>query len=110
MNTLRYAFVIVTSVIIASGVAHAGDWRKPWSTEKADSAALCAKTFDLYQLQAVCMENEKEGYEKMQGNFGLPSDVANKAKARCSRTFKQFQLQAVCMENEKEGYQKMKGY
>ena len=109
MNTLKLASVIIIAASITT-VGHAGDWQKPWNTEKAGSAALCAKTFEHYQLQAVCMENEKDGYEKMQGNFGLPSDVAKKAKARCSRTFGLFQLQAVCMENEKDGYQKMKNY
>jgi len=26
----------------------------------------CASTFDDFQLQAVCMQNEKDGYDKMQ--------------------------------------------
>jgi len=26
----------------------------------------CARTFDDFQLQAVCMQNEKDGYDKMQ--------------------------------------------
>jgi hypothetical protein len=25
----------------------------------------CEKVFDSFQLQAVCMENEQKGYEKM---------------------------------------------
>lgn len=25
----------------------------------------CAKVFDSFQLQAVCMQNEQKGYEKM---------------------------------------------
>ncbi len=56
------------------------------------------------------MDNEKDGYDKMQGNFGLPASVAHKAKIRCARTFDDFQLQAVCMQNEKEGYDKMQSY
>jgi hypothetical protein len=56
------------------------------------------------------MDNERAGYDKMQGNFGLPADIAANAKERCARTFPQFQLQAICMENEKEGYEKMKSY
>jgi hypothetical protein len=56
------------------------------------------------------MDNEREGYNKMQGNFGLPSSVAHKAKVRCARTFDDFQLQAVCMQNEKDGYDKMQNY
>jgi len=46
----------------------------------------------------------------MQGNFGLPSSVARKAKVRCARTFDDFQLQTVCMQNEKDGYGKMQKY
>ena len=88
----------------------AGEWEKPWSAVKGAAAQRCAKNFENFQLQAVCMENEKEGYEKMQGDFGMPSAVAKKAKERCARIFQDFQLQAVCMENEKEGYEKMKKY
>jgi len=46
----------------------------------------------------------------MQGDFGMPSDVARKAKEQCESTFQDFQLQAVCMKNEKKGYDKMKKY
>ncbi len=56
------------------------------------------------------MDNEREGYDKMQGNFGMPADEAEKAKERCAKIFDQLQLQAVCMQNEKQGYDKMKDY
>ena len=104
---------IVVLVIVFAGVCNnvfAGEWEKPWSSVKGAAAQRCAKTFEAFQLQAVCMENEKKGYDKMQGDFGLPSEVARKAKERCERTFQDFQLQAVCMENEKKGYDKMKAY
>lgn len=91
-----------------SGVA--GGWEKSWSSVQGESAKKCAKLFDAFQLQAVCMDNEKQGYNKMQGNFGLPNDVARAAKERCERLFDAFQLQAVCMQNEKDGYEKMKRY
>lgn len=64
MNTLRFVSVIIIAASITF-VVHAGDWQKPWNTEKVGSAALCAKTFEHFQLQAVCMENEKDGYQKM---------------------------------------------
>lgn len=103
---------ILVGICLAAFVsaANAGDWRNSWSSEKSAAAQRCAKTFEDYQLQAVCMDNEKDGYDKMQGNFGLPASVAHKAKIRCARTFDDFQLQAVCMQNEKEGYDKMQGY
>jgi hypothetical protein len=91
-------------------MGNAGNWTKSWSTEKAAAAQRCAKTFDQYQLQAVCMKNEKKGYDQMQGDFGLPPSIAEKAKFRCSRTFDKFQLQAVCMKNEKKGYDQMQNY
>jgi AAA15 family ATPase/GTPase len=88
-----------------------GEWEKSWSSVQGASAERCAKIFDNFQLQAVCMENERKGYDAMQSNFEMPSDVARKAKERCAKTFEdQFQLQAVCMENEKKGYEKMKKY
>lgn len=111
--SLKQVGVVVLTIIFAGGVyshAFAGEWEKPWSSVKSTSVQSCAKTFEDFQLQAVCMENERKGYDKMQGDFGMPSAVARKAKERCERTFKDFQLQAVCMENEKKGYDKMKNY
>ena len=100
--------LVLSVAILLPSVANAGDWQKPWSAEKAGAAEECRKTFEEFQLQAVCMENERKGYDKMQGNFGMPADVAKKAKKRCAKNFVEFQLQAVCMQNEKEGYDKMK--
>jgi len=101
---------VVSSSLLVAGVANAGNWQSAWASEKGAAAARCAKTFDDYQLQAVCMDNEKEGYDKMQGNFGMPASEAQKAKIRCARTFDDFQLQAVCIQNEKDGYDKMQQY
>jgi hypothetical protein len=100
----------VSSLLLATGIANAGNWQSSWASEKSSAAARCATTFDDYQLQAVCMDNEKNGYNKMQGNFGLPNSEVQKAKIRCGRTFEDFQLQAVCMQNEKNGYDKMQNY
>ena len=104
--SILVGFFLVTFV----SVVRAGDWQNSWSAEKGAAAQRCAKTFDDYQLQAVCMDNERDGYNKMQGYFGLSSSVANKAKMRCTNTFEDFQLQAVCMQNEKDGYDKMQNY
>lgn len=103
---------IVTYIIVVClcSSAFAGEWEQPWDSVKDAAAQRCAANFQDYQLQAVCMQNEREGYDKMQGDFGLPTDIAEKAKERCEATFKDFQLQAVCMENEREGYDKMKNY
>lgn len=43
----------------------AGEWQKPWSSVEAAASQRCAKTFEAYQLQSICMENEKDGYNKM---------------------------------------------
>jgi len=112
MYNQKIIILILMSVIIfaLASVTHAGNWQNSWSAEKGAAANRCAKTFEDYQLQAVCMDNEKDGYDKMQGDFGLPSSVAYKAKNRCVKVFADFQLQAVCMQNEKDGYDKMKNY
>jgi len=112
-NRLKKVGFVILTICFAGGLcspAFSGEWEKPWSSVKGAAAQRCVKTFEDFQLQAVCMENEIEGYNKMQGDFGMPSAVARKAKDRCERTFEDFQLQAVCMENEKNGYDKMKNY
>ena len=107
-------FLWVTLILLFSNsqisLTFAGEWEKPWSSVKSAAAKRCAKIFEDFQLQAVCMENEKEGYDNMQGDFSMPHEIARKAKNRCERVFADFQLQAVCMQNEKEGYDKMKSY
>jgi len=110
MNKQKLSIFVGVSLAALVSSAHAGNWQNSWSSEKGTAAQRCAKTFDDYQLQAVCMDNEREGYNKMQGNFDLPSSVAHKAKVRCARTFDDFQLQAVFMQNEKDGYDKMQNY
>ncbi len=110
MSKLKTRIFVAISLFVVAYTTHAGDWQNSWSSEKIAAAKRCAQTFDDYQLQAVCMDNEKDGYNKMQGTFGLPSSVSLKAKKRCSRTFEDFQLQAVCMQNEKDGYDKMQNY
>lgn len=111
MTAKRIApLLLALAALGASPDAPAASWVKPWDEVKHESAAACARQFEDYQLQAVCMDNEREGYEKMQNDFGLPGSVALQAKARCERLFPQFQLQAVCMENERDGYAKMQQY
>jgi len=109
MFTKLPAPITLCGVIIAS-VAQAGSWQNSWPSEVSAAKGRCSQAFDQYQLQAICMDNEREGYQKMQGSFGLPPDIADKAKLRCARVFEQFQLQAICMENERDGYKKMQGY
>lgn len=101
---------LVASLLVVSATSTAGNWQNAWSMEKGEAATRCANTFDNYQLQAVCMDNEKQGYDKMQDDFGLPPTAAQAAKIRCAKIFDMFQLQAVCMENEKKGYDQMQQY
>jgi hypothetical protein len=66
--SLQQVGVVVLTIIFAGGVyshAFAGEWEKPWSSFKSTSVQSCAKTFEDFQLQAVCMENERKGYDKM---------------------------------------------
>lgn len=81
---------------------------KSWPKAAKDAATKrCEKQFESFQLQAVCLSNEKEGYEKLKGKFGMPEALSLKAKERCAKSFEMFQLQAVCMSNEYDGYKKM---
>ena len=102
-------FIIVFSGGIC-GHVFAGEWEKPWSSVKGAAMQRCERSVEEFRLQAVCMQLEKDGYDKMQGNFGLPSAVVRKAKERCERSVEEFRLQAVCMQLEKAGYDKMKSY
>ena len=102
--------LILALVGVWRGSAIADDWQKPWASEKVAAAARCAETFEDYQLQAICMDNEKDGHQKMQSDFGPPAQIAEQAKKRCVSRFEEFQLQAVCMQNEKDGYEKLKRY
>lgn len=87
-----------------------GDWLRPWEEEKLAALTRCAILFDSLQLRDVCMRNEINGYRQMQGNFGLPAEMVDDAKARCGKVFDSFQLQAVCMGNEKRGYDNLRRY
>lgn len=110
MTGLKRAALFTISLIIG-GTTFAADWEQPWTAVKGQSVEKCAATFQDFQLQAICMENEKEGYKEMQKDYGMPHDVAYKAKIRCERVFAgQFQLQSVCMKNERDGYEKMNTY
>jgi hypothetical protein len=106
----RIIVVVFSTVILIPMSTYGADWEKPWQTVKHKSIASCKKTFEDYQLQAVCMDNEKKGYNRLQGNFGMPAKEARKAKERCEKVFDNFQLQAVCMDNESKGYKQMKQY
>ena len=59
------AVVALSTAILLNYTCFAGDWQKNWSSVEGQSAKKCAKVFDSFQLQAVCMENEQKGYEKM---------------------------------------------
>ena len=56
--------LILTFLFI--GNVYAANWRNSWVSEKGAAKERCAQHFDDYQLQAVCMQNEKDGYDKMQ--------------------------------------------
>lgn len=46
------------------GSIYVGEWEKPWDSVKGAAAQSCAKTFEDFQLQAVCMDNEKKDYDR----------------------------------------------
>lgn len=112
MPTLKNfaAGVVLSTAVLLNYACFAGDWQKDWSTVEGQSAKKCAELFDSFQLHAVCMENEKRGYDEMQSDFSLPADITSKAKDRCAKVFDSFQLQAVCMQNEQKGFEKMRRY
>ncbi len=102
--------ILATFLVFFMDSANAVNWSNSWESEKAGSARECARIFKGYQMQAVCMGNQIRGYKKLQGNFGMPENIANKAKKSCARTFHNFYMQSVCMGNEKKGYERMQQY
>ena len=60
--------VFLTLSLSAAGMANAADWQEEWSVVKGQSIAKCEETFQNYQMQAICMDNEKAGYKEMQGD------------------------------------------
>jgi hypothetical protein len=110
MTGFKHAAFFIAS-LAATGMTLAADWQEPWSVVKGRSVEKCAETFQDYQMQAICMDNEKAGYKEMQKDYGMPHDIASKAKERCEQVFAGlFQMQNVCMKNEKAGYDKMSAY
>lgn len=110
MTGFKHLSTFACFAVVASSTM-AADWQESWDSVKKLSIEQCQATFQDYQLQAVCMQNEKNGYKALQKDYGMPHDLASKAKDRCERTFSgQFQLQDVCMKNEKQGYDKMNSY
>lgn len=65
--TIRFTWGLVFFALLAfSAQAETPDpWQKPWPSVKTESAQKCAKMFDSFYLQALCMENEEKGYEQM---------------------------------------------
>lgn len=54
-----------TNPATSIGRIHTREWEKPWASVKDTAEKYCARVFDSFQLQAVCMENERKGYAKM---------------------------------------------
>jgi hypothetical protein len=96
--------LISLGAFTGQAIAQPGSWQNSWAQERSGAKERCAETFDQFQLQKICVDNEREGHQKMQGNFGMPPKVAERAKRQCAAIFDQLQLQAVCMENERDGY------
>ena len=83
--------------------------RVTWSSARKQASERCKKRHESYSLQAGCMRNEERGFKTMQGNSGMPSDIALSAKKRCSSRHESFALQAGCMRNEERGYKSWQG-
>ena len=81
---------ILSGVYLAALVssAHAGNWQNSWSSGKGAAAQRCAETFDDYQLQEVCMDNETEGHNKMQGNFWPPKLHSTQSQSSLRKNFR----------------------
>lgn len=107
-------FVVLAMVICFTFINNslAVDWRNSWDSEKSKSLIHCKKIFpDSFAVQELCMQGEEEGFRKLQGNYGLSSDIANKAKNNCSRIFPDsFSVQDLCVQGEADGYNKLKKY
>lgn len=79
-----------------------------WSAEKPKAIARCqARHPDSFSLQGGCLSNEERGFKEMQGDYGMPPDVATKANARCSARHDSWSLRNGCMSNESRSYQRL---
>jgi cytochrome oxidase assembly protein ShyY1 len=66
MHKQKISILVGISLVVFVSTAHAGNWQNSWSSEKSAAAQRCAKTFTHYPVQALCMDTEKDGYDKMQ--------------------------------------------
>lgn len=85
---------------------HGGDW----DVARHYSVQRCRDRHpDDYALQAGCVRNAERGFRDMKGDFGLPPQVAARAKAMCVRRHPgDFAIQAGCMRNQADGYAQMR--
>lgn len=103
MRTLALVIALTLSMALA---AYAGEvtWETPWSQARPYSLTKCAEIFDTFQMQKVCLDNERDGYNALQGDYGMPKKITRRAKTKCAEIFDTFQMRHVCMQNEASGY------
>jgi hypothetical protein len=102
---MKIIFSLLTFFVINSSFA--ANWQNSWLIEKNDVANKCTiryekssllqKKFNSDIFLTSCIDNEKDEYNEMQGNFGLSADKALEFKKECSKAFKGFSQQISCM-------------
>ncbi|MEO5378691.1 MAG: hypothetical protein H7832_13040 [Magnetococcus sp. DMHC-6] len=95
-------FAIFFYIFLSTSPVHAEESQTAWLDVQKEAENRCSATSPDQLLQALCLKNEKIGFEKMQEGFSMPELLEKKAKEKCTKTFPDFQLQAACMLEEKE--------
>lgn len=82
--------------------------RRSWDQERPEALRRCQNRYpDNFTMQNGCLTNEERGFNSWSGDFGMPPDVAAKAKARCEQRQSTWFLRQGCMVNESNSYAKL---
>lgn len=79
MTGFKHLATLACFAVVASSTM-AADWQESWDSVKKLSIEQCQSTFQDYQLQAVCMQNEKNGYKALQKRLRHASRLGFKSK------------------------------
>lgn len=97
-------------LLVCASAALADDWASPWSEVEEAVIQRCTVEYEKSSARSICVDTERNCHEKMQGDFGMPSAVAEEAKHQCGLLFKSFCGQVTCMENAASDYEKKLGH
>lgn len=91
--------VVAVLVAVQHPIRGADDlWNRPWSEVRAMAEEICDRyTTEDPAYFEQCMAVEKQSFELLQGDFGLPAEEAEAIKQDCAG-FHYFTPQVKCVE------------